>query len=250
MTKDTQLFILKQIILLFCIYGIQFLVGTLVVKKNLIINYSRKIVHFVGFLFPIILEVFIRTDQTYSISTFVIGLVIYFLTMAIYIKPIRSRSWIVNRMFIAFDRPEDRPNTLLWFYTQMAAAYVLLAPSVLYFQSQGYASLVIIPILINAIGDGLAEPIGIKYGKHKYQVHAIFSKKKYVRSWEGSACVFITSILVLLLFMGSFTSLQFYILLVALPILMTLAEAKSPHTWDTPFLYAVGMLSIYLVKLI
>ena len=37
--------------------------------------------------------------------------------------------------------------------------------------------LVIIIMIINGIGDGLAEPIGIRFGKHKYKIYALFQKK-------------------------------------------------------------------------
>ena len=40
------------------------------------------------------------------------------------------------------------------------------------------------------VGDGLAEPIGKLYGKHKYETIALFTNQKFTRSYEGSACVF------------------------------------------------------------
>ncbi|WP_139487915.1 hypothetical protein [Brevibacillus dissolubilis] len=170
--------------------------------------------------------------------------------MVIYIEPIRKRSWIINRMFVSFDRPEDRPHTLLWLVTQLLGMYVVMIPFFLFFQSLGYMALAIIPILINGLGDGLAEPVGVKWGKHKYQVRALFSTKKYWRSIEGSACVFIASVLILIGFSSSFTGMQLTVALLTLPILMTLTEAFSPHTWDTPFLLLVGFVTLYLVKLI
>jgi hypothetical protein len=47
-----------------------------------------------------------------------------------------------------------------------------------------------------------------------------------------------------------FTQQQFIVALVALPFLMTLAEALAPHTWDTPFLFFVGYSSLFLISLI
>lgn len=250
MDDTVKLFILKQFILLVVNLSIQFLIGTLVLKKNLLVNYSRKMMHFMGFFTPIILELMIKTKQVYTAEAFVLGLIIYLITMLIYIKPIREKSWIISRMFMSFDRPEDRPHTLLWLLTQMAAGYLVMAPSFLIFQSKGYMNISVIPILINAIGDGLAEPIGVKFGKHKYQVKALFSKKKYVRTLEGSACVFITSVLILLMFKSSFTINQFYAILAILPLVSTLAEAYSPHTWDTPLIFLVGFVSLNYVKMI
>ena len=103
-------------------------------------------------------------------------------------------------MFLSFDRPEDRPNTLLWLTTQTAVGYLIVIPIIIYFFKIGYEDLLLIPILVNGIGDGLAEPIGVRFGRLKYKTYALFSKIKYERTIEGSACVFFTSIIVLIFF--------------------------------------------------
>jgi phytol kinase len=107
--------------------------------------------------------------------------------------------------------------------------------------------LIFIIILINGFGDGLAEPIGIRFGKHKYKTHALLTKKKYTRSIEGSACVFITGLLAVILFSSSFSTGQFIVAIIAIPILMTLAEAFSPHSWDNAFLFLVGEILLFLI---
>ncbi|MBT3386561.1 MAG: hypothetical protein HN417_01375 [Desulfobacula sp.] len=112
------------------------------------------------------------------------------------------------------------------------------------------AELIWIPLLIITFGDGLAEPVGIRFGRHKYETYAFFSKKKYVRSLEGSACVFLASIIVVMVFHSSFTQLQFIIALIFIPFLMTFVEAFSPHTWDTPTLFLAGYSALYGISLI
>jgi len=112
--------------------------------------------------------------------------------------------------------------------------------------------LVMIPNLINEFGDGLAEPVGIRFGKHKYRTRSLYYKGKiwsgnFERSLEGSAMVFIVSIIVVLMYASVFTQPQLIALLVALPILMTLAEAISPHTNDGPMLALVGCSTIWAV---
>ena len=108
-------------------------------------------------------------------------------------------------------------------------------------------NIIFIVIIINGIGDGLAEPIGVRFGKHKYETYALFTKKKYTRSLEGSACVFITALITLILFGKSFNPIQFVVALIAIPIVMTLAEAFSPHSWDNPFLFVVGVSLLFLI---
>ncbi|GJL76464.1 MAG: hypothetical protein NMNS02_25700 [Nitrosomonas sp.] len=147
-------------------------------------------------------------------------------------------------MFRSFDRPEDRPLTLTWLYTQFIASYSVLIPLLMYFESRDMLPLIMIIIIANGLGDGLAEPVGIRYGKRKYTTYALFTQKKYVRSYIGSACVFITTLLAVLAFQQYFTPAQLVAALITLPILITLAEAFSPHTWDSPFIYGVGGMAM------
>jgi dolichol kinase len=104
--------------------------------------------------------------------------------------------------------------------------------------------LIYIPILIGGIGDGLAEPVGVRFGKRTYQVPALVSGRSYERTLEGSACVFLTSVVVVLAFHAMFTAPQLMVALAAVPLLMTLAEARAPHTWDQPFLFLTGSLAL------
>jgi len=153
--------------------------------------------------------------------------------------------------------------------------------------------MVYIFVLITGIGDGLAEPIGIYLGRHKYYgetytctaeqaihqrwlwasrtvensralncpahvgacdacrcaVTSCFSDRRYQRSWEGSACVFISSIVFVSCFWYTFrTPLQFWTAMVVLPLAMAYAEATSPHTVDTPMLMAVGGSLLWIIS--
>jgi len=111
----------------------------------------------------------------------------------------------------------------------------------------GLESLVLIPILINVIGDGLAEPVGVRFGTHEYKTKALFTNKEYVRTLEGSACVLITGFIVVAMYFDYFTPIQFVLAMLIVPIVMTLTEAYSPHTWDTPFLMFTGYASLMLI---
>jgi len=72
---------------------------------------------------------------------------------------------------------------------------------------------------------------------------------RYQRSWEGSACVFLSSILFVSCFWYTFESAtQFWLALALLPPAMSYAEATSPHTIDTPFLMGVGGVMLYLIS--
>jgi phytol kinase len=227
---------------------VQYGTGSLVFYKDVKVNYTRKINHFALFFIPMYLDTVIPYQK--SIGYLTLGCSIAVVSLIIYIQPVRLRIDLIKRMFLSFDRPEDRPYTLRWLSTQIAVGYLVLIPMMILFFKAGYNNLLFVPILINGIGDGLAEPVGIRFGKLKYQTYALFSNRKYIRTIEGSACVFITSVIVILLFKSSFTYPEFICALITMPIVMTLAEAFSPHTWDTPFLFFVGYISLYLIKII
>ncbi len=224
------------------LFLIHYLNGLLVIHWDLKVNYTRKINHFAFFFLPVLLLSVI--EYPYSAATFLMDMVCVFIFLTCFITPVRDRIRPFFIMFRSFDRPEDRPLTLTWLYTQFIASYSVLIPLLMYFESHDLLPLIMIIIIANGVGDGLAEPVGIRYGKRKYTTYALFTRKKYVRSYIGSACVFITTLLAVLAFHQHFTPAQFAVALITLPMLITLAEAFSPHTWDSPFIYGVGGMAM------
>lgn len=219
---------------------IAFCEGLMVVKGGVKVNYTRKLNHFFVFFLPFILKVYIPFTE--NLLTMVLMVCISMATFIIYLKPVRTKAKLFGVMYAAFDRPEDRPHTMKWLFTQYLATYIVAVPLYFYFHHIGMAELLMLIILVNAIGDGLAEPVGVTWGKHKYKVKALFTRQTYTRSIEGSACVFITAVLVLYGFSYLFTPMQFAAALLLFPIGVTLAEAYSPHTWDSPLIFLVGGL--------
>ena len=146
------------------------------------------------------------------------------------------------------DRPGDRPHTLRWLFTQYIACIVVVAIFSVILSDYGYMELIVLIVPLALIGDGLAEPIGVRVGKHKYRAYALFSKKKYHRTLEGSAAVLIASVFVLLFFQGHFTTPEFIVALIIVPLTITVAEAIAPHTWDQPFLLGFSSAALFLIK--
>ncbi len=224
------------------LFTVAFVTGLMVLRWNVRVNYTRKINHFVLFFVPIFLHRAFDFQPSLVTTTATGALLIA--SLGLYSHPIRSRIPPLAIMFASLDRPEDRPYTLWWLSSQVVAGYLVIIPLVILFGWLGHGGLMMIPILINAIGDGLAEPVGIRFGKHEYRVRALHGDREYVRTLEGSACVFFAGLVVIVLFQELFTPVQFWVALATVPILMTLAEAFSPHTWDTPFLFLVGGLTL------
>lgn len=238
-------FWLNQAIKSLVLYGVAYLAGLLVRNYNMKVNYTRKMNHFALFFFPEILNKLLPYTQTKI--AILAGSLLSTATLLLYIKPIRSRTPLVHTMFSSLDRPEDRPYTLFWLLTQFLAAYAVIIPLSVYLESRHLADLILIPIFINGIGDGLAEPIGVRFGKHPYQTRGLFTKKRFTRTLEGSACVFVSGLLTILLLSNLFTSTQFLVALATIPLLMTLAEAWSPHTWDSPFMFLVAGVTLVAI---
>ncbi|UJP05778.1 MAG: hypothetical protein LZF61_02055 [Nitrosomonas sp.] len=224
------------------LFFIHYVCGLLVIHQNLKVNYTRKINHFAFFFIPTLLSSVI--EYPYSAATFLIDIICAFAFLTCFIAPLRNKVGVLSVMFRSFDRPEDRPFTLTWLYTQFIASYLVLIPILIYFESREMLPLVMIIIIANGIGDGLAEPVGIRFGKKKYTTYALFTKQRYVRSYLGSACVFVTTVIAILAFHQYFSATQLVAALLVMPILITLAEAFSPHTWDSPLIYAAGGISL------
>lgn len=228
---------------------IAYLSGLLVKYEHVKVNYTRKIDHLCLFFIPALMDYLFLHNTVIPTSLMIINRGLFVLsTFIIFIKPVRSRISIIATAFSSFDRPEDRPNTLLWYTSQIIIGYFILVPVISVFDKFHMLSLLSIPMLIIVFGDGLAEPIGIRFGKHKYTAYSIFPIKKYVRSLEGSLTVFIVSIIIIFIFGHPFNHTQFLIALATIPIAMTLAEAFSPHTWDDPLMVIIGSALIFLIK--
>ena len=231
----------------FALGTVMLLSGVLVRYLNIRVNYTRKLNHFALFFLPVFIDKQFNAETFTDFTYLAISAVVSTLALSVYYEPIRKAIPPFQLMFEGIDRPEDRPHTLIWIWTQFAAGFVVLLPMIWLFGQWGLESLVLIPILINIIGDGLAEPVGVRFGKHEYKTRALFTNKTYVRTLEGSACVLITGFIAVAMHAEFFTEIQFVLAMLFVPIIMTLTEAYSPHTWDTPFLMFTGYTSLMLI---
>lgn len=66
--------------------------------------------------------------------------------------------------------------------------------------------------------------------------------------YVGSACVYGATFISILAFHSHFNTVQLAVALLAIPVLITLAEAFSPHTWDSPLIYGVGGIALIGVR--
>jgi Cytidylyltransferase family. len=213
--------------------------GLLVINKGVRVNYTRKVGHFAMFLLPSLFFALFNIQSTHErLLLSAVSTTILFLAMCGWS---RRRYLISQHMFASIDRPEDSPNTLSWLVSQTVVGLLVLWVTQYFWLLIGVPiELLYITILATTFGDGLAEPVGIRFGKHEYVTKGFFVDKKFKRTLEGSATVFVMSMLFCVLFKDYFEWHQFVLLCAVFPLALTLTEAKSPHTWDTPFLFIVG----------
>lgn len=217
-------------------------------KQHFKVNYTRKFQHFAAYAVPLL----IHTDiKGWSMLHLVWGDFFTLLGFLVQIKPLREAFMPFMLMFNSLDRPEDRPHCLKW----IIGGNILPGLALIIFFDWLYTRfgiaqqhLVMIFVLVAGVGDGLAEPVGIYFGKHKYKTRSCTSTRKYTRSFEGSSCVFLSTFLWIIMYRSDIESRQqFWLLMAILPMVMTLAEATSPHTMDTPLLMGLGGAIIYVV---
>jgi hypothetical protein len=164
------------------------------------------------------------------------------------IKPIREFSTFFMLQFNSLDRVEDRPNTLKWIVLgNMLPGLLIITVFKQIFETYlHFPLLATVVVLTVAIGDGLAEPVGTYLGKKKYVVPSWNLKNRYVRSYVGSACVYIAALLFLILFKEQFAnSKEFWTAIIAFPPIMTLSEAFAPHSMDTPIMMLIGFSLLF-----
>jgi len=227
--------------------------GYIITNKNswFKVNYTRKIQHFAAYLVPLI-----NGTRQEGTNIHPIGIIPHFweslmvlLLFLLLIKPIREKSKFFMLQFNSLDRPEDRPNTLKWIVLGNLVPGLLLGSIFIQlFQQLNEPELVLIIILIIGIGDGLAEPVGIYWGKRKYLAPSWFLDRRYIRSYAGSACVYLSGIIFILLFYSEFNTLaQFIAAIILIPPLMTFVEATAPHSMDTPMMMIAGFSALYAI---
>ncbi len=127
--------------------------------------------------------------------------------------------------FLANTRRSDAPHEAFYFWSSWLVSIAGLAAIELAFEdvvTTRTAGLLV------GIGDGVAEPVGRRLGRHRYRVPSLIRGKPAVRSLEGSAAVFVGCLLTLLACFGT----DFLPLAAGLALVLTLVEAVSPHGLD------------------
>ena len=259
--KEPKQFVLYVFVLnMTIIYCIQYFAGVLNVFCGLKTAYSRKIIHISLFTLPFIVDALggqLNEDDTglavawnlWTTQNWVMCMTIPVRNGVNHclgkVTDVRNAKWkrflnIPSVVFAAFDRCEDRPNTLKWLQIQIVLSYVfviILVIANVILEVTSMETLILVPTIITGFGDGLAEPVGRKWGgNYQYETHGCCTEYNYVRSYPGSFMVWLSGFLAVGMHYSEFTTMQFVIGMIVIPIVGIVTEAKAPHTMDNPFI--------------
>ena len=219
-----------------------FVLGWHVRERGWRVGYTRKTLALALYAYPVVLAATLvnvspmepATGMTLTTATFLA-------TLLLLSAPMRRRSAFLATAFAAIDRPEDRPFTLFWLSTSVVAGWAVLWTWYVFAEGMGVASdhlpYIAAAIFIAGVGDALAEPIGLRFGRHRYAVRGLCTDRVYTRSWEGSACVFLCGVAAAVVFVAPRGWPEFALAVTLLPVIATIAEARAPHTWDQPLIF-------------
>jgi len=226
--------------------GVAYGLGLLVRDRQWKVGYTRKANALILYFLP---YVALQGPSPYTpMITASLSLSVFVLLLMTMSAPIRGHIPALATAFASIDRPEDRPFTLIWLITSVLATWgvlllwLWLAPETAYY--------IFVALFISGIGDALAEPVGLRFGRRTYRTRALWTDKTFIRTFEGSATVFLSGVVAVLLVHGLPLGPEAWFALGLFPIAGMLAEAKSPHTWDQPFIVGVCGVVAFAISLI
>ncbi|MDR1820286.1 MAG: hypothetical protein LBR15_08600 [Methanobrevibacter sp.] len=137
-------------------------------------------------------------------------------------------------------RKSDFPNETFYIILPLIFSLLWIIIGFLLFNKE----ILLIGTACVAICDAIAEPVGVRFGKHKYNVKAIRGKPSQ-RSIERSLSIFVSAVIVVLLLTNNL------FLSIILSILLTFIEAISPRGTDniTVPLSAAIIVSLWLIMI-
>ena len=213
-----------------------YLSGSLKLKHQLKTNYTRKIFHFIIFTAAGIIGYFSGLQ----------GVIVFGSVAGVFIMIIINLG-IGNLFYEGLAREQDSPHRSFYLivpFIATAAAGLLNNLIIGQFAIIGY--------LVAGWGDAMGEPVGVRFGKHKYKVPTVVKVDCY-RSIEGSLAIFIVSAIaisiVLIFILKSSVLVAVGIGLVS-GLITCIVEGISPHGIDnftTQFFSATSAYGILIL---
>ena len=217
-------------------YLFLYFAGYLKANNGFKTGYSRKIFHFTVFGSVALIH---RIWGTSTVCLFgaMTTLVIFY---AILCGP-------GNILYEAMAREKDAPHRTHYIVIPYFATLLGGIITNIFF-----GPIAVIGYLVTGLGDAIGEPVGTKYGKHRYPTPSLHSIRSE-RTIEGSVAVLLASSIAITIGIALLPEIEFssYCLLTIplLSIISTITEALSPHGWDNTTMQVVPVLcASYLLR--
>lgn len=216
-------------ITIFCIFLFLYCSGTLKLSYKIKTNYTRKLFHILVFSFAGVIGLFFefRAVMLYGgITALIVIFVIYLGEEHI--------------LYEGIAREQDKPHRSLY----IGVPFITTAIGGL-LNNYFFLEFALVGYLVAGWGDAIGEPVGVRFGKHRYKVPSLRGVK-CTRSIEGSSAILVMSAIgtaVALFLIGGVSMQVILIVAILTGIATALIEAISPHGLDnlTTQVVAVGV---------
>jgi phytol kinase len=222
--------------LLWCYCCLSF-AGYLKCVRGFSTGYTRKIFHVLIFLSAVAVQAFWGFAAVCLFGTMVSLVIAYALFRG-----------VGNKFYEALAREQDGPHRT--YYIVLPYFATLIGGVV---NNILFGPLAIIGYLVGGLGDAAGEPVGTRWGRHRYVIPAFGKTRATTRSYEGSLGVLIVSLAALFIATAITPDIHLNarsaITLPVIAMACTVVEAISPHGWDNtsmqivPALLAAALLS-------
>lgn len=208
--------LLAPLLLLYTGLGGAF-VGWLRIKRKIKAPYTRKIFHFYIFTMAGILQLTIGLPAVVMFGVIVSLCVFYALFRGNHFS-----------FYEAMARPTDQPHRTFFIIVPLFTTALGGGVINMFFSKFAYVG-----YFVGGWGDAVGEPVGTKWGKHKYQVPSLLGVS-VVRSLEGSISVILASFLIafLSLWAGGISLIYALFAGAGCAVVGSIVEAVSNHGID------------------
>jgi phytol kinase len=154
-----------------------------------------------------------------------------------------------SSFYEALAREQDRPHRTYFIVLPYFATLIGGIANNIFF-----GPLSVVGYLVGGLGDAAGEPVGTRWGRHRYNIPTFGKIPVSTRSYEGSLGVLITSLAALFIAVAIspdiYLNVRTLVTLPAIALACTLIEAVSPHGWDnTPMqILPTFLVAILLMK--
>jgi phytol kinase len=183
---------IRVLLFLTLVVGVWYVAGVLRLRYHFRQGDTRKLNHITALVGGGLLFGWAEPDSA-RLSSYV-GMGLAFPLLCVFC--IYKNSPIFRTMFAGYARESDKPHEAFHVWFSWAVSLIGLIVLDLVFRDMEITRTA---ALVLGVADGFAEPVGVRWGHHQYQVKTLKGSPAATRSVEGSLTVFVGTIVVLLL---------------------------------------------------